>query len=258
MDLGLKDKTIVVTGGGAGIGAAISLTLAEEGAVPVILTRRAPDADFLTRLAALQPAAGWVRADLAQDADCVSAVAEVKAKWGPVYGLVNNAGRNDGVGLEAGPAAFRASLDQNLLHYYSLLHLLQDDIKASRGAVVNIASKTAVTGQGQTSAYVAAKAAQLGLTREWAAALAPWGVRVNAVIPAEVMTPMYAGWLQTFPDPAEQLQIITARIPLGHRMTEAREIAAMTVFALSPRSAHTTGQWLFVDGGYTHLDRALG
>ena len=136
MDLGLKDKTIVVTGGGAGIGAAISLTLAEEGAVPVILTRRAPDADFLTRLVALQPAAGWVQADLAQDADCVRAVAEVKAKWGPVYGLVNNAGRNDGVGLEAGPAAFRASLDQNLLHYYTLLHLLQDDIKASRGAVV--------------------------------------------------------------------------------------------------------------------------
>ncbi|MBC7480153.1 MAG: SDR family oxidoreductase [Pseudorhodobacter sp.] len=257
MDLGLKDKTIVVTGGGAGIGAAISLTLAEEGAVPVILARRAPDPEFLERLTALQPAADWVQTDLAQDADCVSAVAEVKAKWGPVYGLVNNAGRNDGVGLEAGPAAFRASLDQNLLHYYSLLHLLQDDIKASRGAVVNIASKTAVTGQGQTSAYVAAKAAQLGLTREWAAALAPWGVRVNAVIPAEVMTPMYATWLQTFPDPAEQLQTITARIPLGHRMTEAREIAAMTVFALSPRSAHTTGQWLFVDGGYTHLDRAL-
>ncbi|MBC7739188.1 MAG: SDR family oxidoreductase [Candidatus Saccharibacteria bacterium] len=257
MDLGLKDKTIVVTGGGAGIGAAISLTLAEEGAVPIILARRAPDPEFLERLTALQPGADWVLTDLAQDADCVSAVAAVKAKWGPVYGLVNNAGRNDGVGLEAGPAAFRASLDQNLLHYYTLLHLLQDDIKASRGAVVNIASKTAVTGQGQTSAYVAAKAAQLGLTREWAAALAPWGVRVNAVIPAEVMTPMYATWLQTFPDPAEQMQTITARIPLGHRMTEAREIAAMTVFALSPRSAHTTGQWLFVDGGYTHLDRAL-
>jgi len=185
-------------------------------------------------------------------------VAEIRAGWGAVYGLVNNAGTNDGIDLDAGPEAFRASLDQNLLHYYTLVHLLQGDIKAQAGAIVNIASKTAVTGQGRTSAYVAAKAAQLGLTREWAAALAPWGVRVNAVIPAEVMTPMYQSWLQSFADPEAQLSTITARIPLGQRMTEAAEIAATTVFALSPRAAHTTGQWLFVDGGYTHLDRAIG
>ena len=258
MDLDLTDKTVIVTGGGAGIGAAISLTLAEEGAIPVIFARRPPDPAFMARLTALNPRSGWVQADLSLDADCLRAVAEARSRWGRIYGLVNNAGRNDGVGLDAGPAAVRASLDQNLMHYYTLLHLLQDDIKASAGAVVNISSKTAVTGQGQTSAYVAAKAAQLGLTREWAAALAPWGVRVNAVIPAEVMTPMYAEWLKSFPDPHAQLATITARIPLGHRMTTDREIAAAVVFALSPRSAHTTGQWLFVDGGYTHLDRAIG
>ena len=258
MDLALHNKVIVVTGGGSGIGGAISMTLAEEGAVPVILARRPPAPDFLAQLTALSPKAGWVQADLSRDADCARAIAETRAKWGLVYGLVNNAGRNDGVGLEAGPQAFRVSLDQNLLHYYTLLHHLQNDITASVGAIVNISSKTAITGQGQTSAYVAAKAAQLGLTREWAAALAPHGVRVNAVIPAEVMTPMYADWLQTFPDPQAQMDTITARIPLGHRMTTDREIAAMVVFALSPRSAHTTGQWLFVDGGYTHLDRALG
>ncbi len=258
MDLHLQDKPVIVTGGGSGIGGAISLELATEGAIPIILARRAPDPAFLTRLTALSPHATWIKADLSRDQDCTDAVAQARSRHGTIYGLVNNAGRNDGVGLDAGPAAFRASLDQNLLHYYTLLHLLQDDIKASTGAVVNIASKTAVTGQGQTSAYVAAKAAQLGLTREWAAALAPWGVRVNAVIPAEVMTPMYADWLQSFPDPAAQLATITARVPLGHRMTHDHEIAAAVVFALSPRSAHTTGQWLFVDGGYTHLDRAIG
>ena len=258
MDLALHKKVIVVTGGGSGIGGAISMTLAEEGAIPVILARRPPDAGFLAQLTALSPQAGWVQADLSHDEDCARAIAQTRAQWGQVYGLVNNAGRNDGVGLEAGPQAFRASLDQNLLHYYTMLHHLQGDITASRGAVVNISSKTAITGQGQTSAYVAAKAAQLGLTREWAAALAPHGVRVNAVIPAEVMTPMYADWLQSFPDPQAQMDTITARIPLGHRMTTDREIAAMVVFALSPRSAHTTGQWLFVDGGYTHLDRAIG
>jgi L-fucose dehydrogenase len=255
MDLGLQGKRIIVTGGGAGIGAAITMTLAEEGATPVILARRAPEGGFMDQLRTLAPAE-FIQADLALDADCRAAVAQARA-GGPIYGLVNNAGRNDSLGLDATPDAFRASLDQNLLHYYTLVHLLAEDLKAQTGAVVNISSKTAVTGQGQTSAYVAAKAAQLGLTREWAAAFAPFGVRVNAVIPAEVMTPMYAAWLQTFPDPQAQLDKITARIPLGHRMTLDREIASAAVFALSPRSAHTTGQWLFVDGGYTHLDRAL-
>ena len=104
---------------------------------------------------------------------------------------------------------------------------------------------------------MAAKAAQLGLTREWAAAFAADGVRVNAVIPAEVMTPLYARWLQTMEDPEAKLAEITARIPLAGRMTEAKEIAATVVFTLSPRAGHTTGQWLYVDGGYAHLDRAL-
>jgi L-fucose dehydrogenase len=255
MDLGLKGKRIIVTGGGAGIGAAISMTLAEEGATPIVVARRTPEGDFMDRLRAIGPAE-FIQADLAKDDDCFAAMKAAQA-GGRIYGLVNNAGRNDSLGLDTSPDAFRASLDQNLLHYYTLVHLLAEDIKAETGAIVNISSKTAITGQGHTSAYVAAKAAQLGLTREWAAAFAPYGVRVNAVIPAEVMTPMYANWIKTFEDPAAQLDKITARIPLGHRMTLDTEIAAAAVFALSPRSAHTTGQWLYVDGGYTHLDRAL-
>lgn len=254
MELGLQGKVVIVTGGAAGIGGAISELLAAEGAVPVIFARRAPDAEWL---ASLGPKAGWVQVELSDDDQCRAAVDTARTRFGTIYGLVNNAGVNDGVGIEAGPAAFRASLDRNLIHYYTLVHLLAEDIKASAGAIVNISSKTAVTGQGNTSAYVAAKAAQLGLTREWAAAFAPHGVRVNAVIPAEVMTPLYARWIETFEDPAAQLAEITARIPLGQRMTEAAEIAAMSVFALSDKARHLTGQWLFVDGGYTHLDRSL-
>jgi L-fucose dehydrogenase len=258
MDLGLAGKVVIVTGGGAGIGGAISRGLAAEGAVPVIVARREPAADFLQELKVLQPATAFVLADLSKDDDCRRAVAEVRERFGRIDGLVNNAGTNDGVGLEAGPEAFRASLDQNLLHYYTLAHLCLEDLKAAKGGIVNISSKTALTGQGSTSAYVAAKAAQLGLTREWAAALAPFGVRVNAVIPAEVMTPMYRNWLDTFENPAAQEALITARIPLGQRMTTAEEIAATVVFLLSEKAGHTTGQWLFVDGGYVHLDRALG
>ncbi len=257
MDLHLKGKIVVVTGGAAGIGGAISEVLAEEGAVPAVIARREPDAAFMARITARSPHAGWVRADLSVDADCAAAVAEVRRRWGRIDGLVNNAGANDGVGLDQAPAVFRASLERNLIHYFAMAHHCLPDLKAAKGAIVNISSKTAVTGQGGTSAYVAAKAAQLGLTREWAAALARDGVRVNAVIPAEVMTPMYRAWLDSGDDPESRLAAITARIPLGHRMTDAREIADMVAFVLSDRSAHTTGQWLFVDGGYTHLDRAL-
>ena len=254
MDLGLANKVVIVTGGGAGIGAAISEELAREGAIPVIFARRAPDADWLKSLG---ETAAFVQVELSDDDAVRAAVAQTQARFGAVYGLVNNAGVNDGVGIDAGPEAFRKSLDLNLVHGYLLVHLLEADLRASAGAIVNISSKTAVTGQGNTSAYVAAKAAQLGLTREWAAAFARDGVRVNAVIPAEVMTPLYDRWLQTFDDPAAEIAKISARIPLGQRMTEASEIAAMTVFALSARARQLTGQWLFVDGGYTHLDRAL-
>lgn len=258
MDLGLSGKVIIVTGGAAGIGGAITEGLAAEGAVPVIFARRAPDPAFMAAVTAQSPQSGWVQVELSDDAQCAAAVAETRARWGRIDGLVNNAGVNDGVGLDAGPAAFRASLERNLIHYYTLVHLTLDDLKASKGAIVNISSKTALTGQGNTSAYVAAKAAQLGLTREWAAALLPYGIRVNAVLPAEVMTPLYANWLKTYPDPAAKLADITRRIPLGQRMTEAAEIAATVIFALSDKAGHTTGQWLFVDGGYVHLDRAIG
>ena len=257
MDLGLTGKIIIVTGGASGIGAAISEALAQEGAVPVIFARRAPDPALLDRITSANPQAGWVQVELSDDAQCRAAVEATLARWGRIDGLVNNAGANDSIGLEAGPDAFRASLERNLIHYYTLAHLTLPQLKANRGAIVNISSKTAITGQGNTSAYVAAKAAQLGLTREWAAAFAADGVRVNAVLPAEVMTPLYERWIATFDQPDEKLAEITANIPLGNRMTEAAEIASMAVFALSQRALHLTGQWLFVDGGYTHLDRAL-
>lgn len=252
MDLHLKGKVVVVTGGGSGIGAGITEVLAEEGARPVILARRPPDAGWLSRTGA-----DFVPVELSDDEACRAAVEAVRARHGTVHGLVNNAGANDGVGIGAGPRAFRASLDANLVHYYTMVHLLADDLRASRGAIVNISSKTAVTGQGGTSAYVAAKAAELGLTREWAVDFLPHGVRVNAILVAEVMTPLYRRWLESLPDPDGRLRDITARIPLGARMTTAREIADSCAFLLSDRASHTTGQWIFPDGGYTHLDRAI-
>ena len=257
MDLHLNDKVVMVTGGGSGIGAAISLALAREGAIPVILGKNPLDATFMAALAQLQPAYQFIQLELSDDQACRDAVAATAERFKRIDGLVNNAGINDGVGLDAGRHAFVASLERNLIHYYVMAHHCVPHLKASKGAIVNVSSKTAITGQGNTSGYCASKGAQLSLTREWAAALLEFGVRVNAVLPAEVMTPLYQSWLSGFENPQEKLAKIVAKIPLGKRMTTPEEIANMCVFLLSDASSHTTGQWIFVDGGYTHLDRAL-
>jgi L-fucose dehydrogenase len=257
MDLQLKDKVVIVTGGASGIGAAISLTLAQEGAIPVVVGKSPMPTALAAQLAALQPRCQFIQFDLTDDAACCAAVTRTQERFGRIDGLVNNAGINDNVGLEDGRDAFVASLERNLIHYYVMAHYCVPHLKASRGSIVNISSKTALTGQGHTSGYCAAKGAQLSLTREWAAALLDSGVRVNAVIPAEVMTPLYQRWISSFDKPNEKLAGIVKKIPLGQRMTTAEEIARMCVFLLSDVSAHTTGQWVFVDGGYTHLDRAL-
>jgi L-fucose dehydrogenase len=259
VELGLKDKVVVVTGGAKGIGAAIVRSCAEEGAIPVIVDRDAKSgADLQNEVQRETVRSGLVALDLTSCENCAQAIKTVLEKFGRLDALVNNAGRNDKVGLEHGnPAQYVESLNRNLIHYYSMAHYALPHLKRSHGAIVNIGSKTAVTGQGSTSGYASSKGAVMALTREWAAELLPYGIRVNTVIPAEVMTPLYRSWLDTFPDPAEKLKLILTKIPLERRMTTAEEIAAAVVFLLSVKSSHTTGQHLFVDGGYVHLDRAL-
>jgi len=256
MDLQLQDKVILVSGGAKGIGGAISRGLIEEGAIPVIIDPSDTEGKQLVDLA--KGKALHLKKRLFSPADAEGVVQETLSKYGRIDGLVNNAGTNDGVGLEKGsPEAFLQSVEKNVGHYYSLAHYALDALKKSKGTILNISSKTAVTGQGNTSGYVAAKGAQLALTREWAVELLPYHIRVNAIVPAEVYTPMYATWIQSFPNPEEKLDEISRRVPLQNRMTTAEEIANMALFLLSQKASHITGQHIFVDGGYTHLDRAL-
>jgi len=259
MNLNLQDKVIIVTGGAKGIGEGICQILAAERAIPVVIGRN--QADNEATVERLQTGGGKaysVRAELSDPGECANAVADVAAQFGRIDGLVNNAGVNDGVSLQHGSyEAFVASLHKNLVHYYLMAHYALPYLKNAKGAIVNIGSKTAETGQGGTSAYAAANGGRNALTREWAVELLPFSVRVNAVIVAECFTPMYADWIKTLPNPEEKLDQITGKIPLENRMTTAEEIANMVAFLLSERSSHTTGQLIHVDGGYVHLDRAL-
>lgn len=257
MNLGLEHKVAIVTGGAKGIGAAITRGFAAEGAVACIFGRSGAEADQLVQeLRAAGRRADSFVCEMTDEPAVRAAVSAVRAKYGRIDCVVNNAGVNDGVGLRGSVADFRASLEKNIVQCFVLVQAALDDLIATQGTIVNIGTKCSVTGQGGTSGYVASKGAMNSLTREWALDLAKHGIRVNCILPAEVMTPMYERWLASRPDPAASLAAINATIPLGHRMTTAEEIANTAIFVASPRSSHTTGQILVVDGGYVHFDRA--
>ncbi len=259
MNLGIKNKVMIVTGGAKGIGEGIARQIAAEDAIPVIAGRSKEVGDALIQdLKANGHDAMFIEMELAPSENCKKVVDITLQKYGRIDALFNNAGVNDGVGLERGsPEKFLESLNRNLYHYYFMAYYCLPPLKAAKGSIVNVSSKTATTGQGNTSGYAASKGAQLALTREWAVELLPYGIRVNAIVPAEVMTPLYEKWLNTFDNPAKTLSEITKNIPLGNRMTTKEEIASMAVYLASDQASHITGQFLFVDGGYVHLDRAL-
>lgn len=259
MDLQLKDKVIIVTGGAKGIGEGICRVLAAEGAIPVVVGRNLCDNQLVVDSIGSEGGRAFqVVAELSKPEDCKQAIDKVMAEFGRIEGVVNNAGLNDGVGLEDGDyERFISSLHKSLVHYYLIVHYALPALKQSKGAILNISSKTAETGQGHTSGYAAANGGRNALTREWAVELLKYDIRVNAIVVAECWTPQYESWIKTLPNPEEKLREITSRIPLEQRMTTSEEIANTTAFLLSQRSSHTTGQILYVDGGYVHLDRAL-
>lgn len=259
MNLNLNDKIIIVTGGAKGIGLGICKVLASEGAIPVIVGRSEADNEIAVKEIEMEGGKALaVVAELTNPEACKNAVNQVVKMCGRIDGLINNAGVNDGVGLESGDyEKFVASIHKNLVHYYLMAQHVLPELKKTKGAIVNIGSKTADTGQGNTSAYAASNGGRNALTREWAVELLKYGIRVNSVIVAECYTPLYETWINTLENPAQKLKEITAKIPLENRMTTAKEIANMTVFLLSDKSSHTTGQLIYVDGGYTHLDRSL-
>jgi len=259
MDLQLKDKVIVITGGAKGIGRGIAEVFSKEQAIAVIVGRK--EVDNLKVVSAIEETGGQAFqfvAELSNPQDCEAVIKAIIAKFGRIDGLVNNAGVNDGVGLENGNYEdFMASLHKNVVHYYLMAKYALPELIKSKGSIVNITSKTAETGQGNTSAYAAANGGRNALTREWAVELLKYGIRVNAIVVAECWTPAYETWIETLSDAQEKLNEITSKIPLENRMTTAEEIANMTAFLMSNKSSHTTGQIIHVDGGYVHLDRAL-
>lgn len=260
MDLHLKDKVVVVTGAAGvkgSIGETIVQALAEEGAIPVIVCRNDRGFGYEKELQAKGIDALFVKTDLTKPEQIEAAAKAIGDKYGRINALINNVGVNDGAGLEDTIEDFTNSLQLNLVSFFAMTKYCLPLIKKSKGTILNIGSKVALTGQGKTSGYAASKGGILGLTREWAVDLINEGIRVNAIIIAESWTPAYDAWIKSLKNGEEKLQSIIDKIPLENRMTTPQEIADTCLFAISDRSSHTTGQFITVDGGYVHLDRSL-
>ncbi|UXP31981.1 SDR family oxidoreductase [Reichenbachiella agarivorans] len=260
MDLKLKDKVVVITGGAGmkgSIGETILSQLVTEGAIPAIVDRNMRGEAYVKELQDKGVDALFVATDLTIPEQIETAIKKVVDKYGRIDVLINNVGVNDGVSLEAPLEAFMDSLKLNMISYFLMTKHCLPWLKESKGNILNIGSKVGYTGQGGTSGYAASKGGVLALTREWAVDLIQYGIRVNCLIIAESYTPAYEDWIKTLKDGEQKLNSIKEKVPLGNRMTEPFEIANQTLFTISALSSHTTGQHIFVDGGYVHLDRAL-
>ena len=260
MDLGLKNKIVVITGAAGlkgSIGETIVGSIANEGAIPVIICRNDRGYLYEKELNEKGIDSIFIKTDLTDPLQIENSVSRIKEKYGRIDVLINNVGVNDGVNLEASVEDFMHSLKLNLVSFFCMTKHCLPLIKKSKGNILNIGSKVALTGQGNTSGYAAAKGGVLGLTREWAVDLLNDGIRVNAIIVAESWTPAYNHWIKSIPKGDKKLKSILSKIPFEKRMTTPQEIADTCLFTISNKSSHTTGQFIFCDGGYVHLDRSL-
>jgi len=260
MELNLKDKIVVISGA-AGVKGSIGETmlrvLADEGAIPAIIDRNDRGHGYAEDLKAQGIDALFAQTDVTKPDQIEQALKTITDKYGRVDIVINNVGVNDGVGLDGSYEDFLYSLHLNMISYFLIVKHALPYLKATEGNILNIGSKVGLTGQGGTSGYAASKGGVLALTREWAVDLIKYNIRSNAIIIAESWTPAYDTWIKSLDNGQEKLKSIVSKIPLENRMTTPLEIANTAAFIISEKSSHTTGQFVFVDGGYVHLDRAL-
>lgn len=230
---------ILISGGARGIGAAQARLFAARGALVVIGDVLHDEGEALAR--SLGATASFVPLDVTREPDWAAAIAAAQARFGPPAALINNAGiLRLGAVDRLSVDDFRLVMETNVV---GALHGIRAVVPGMRdrggGAIVNIGSAASTTGYANLAAYVSAKHALLGLTRAAALDLAPFNIRVNAVLPGQVRTPMTQGWKET-----------PRLTPMG-RAGEPEEIARTVAFLVSDDSSYTTGAAWVVDGGLT-------
>jgi NAD(P)-dependent dehydrogenase (short-subunit alcohol dehydrogenase family) len=243
-----QGRVVIVTGGARGIGLGCGRVFAREGGRVAILDRDLPAAGAAA--AALGPGHLAIGCDVAVESEVRSAVDAVVAATGRIDCLINNAGIHppDTPLAAMSPAAALEVMRVNFIGTYAMCHHVLPHLQRTRGTIINVSSMTAVLGQRNSAAYAASKGAQLSFTKAVALECAPFGIRVNAILPSNVDTPLMRAWAATLPDPEAALDRIAALQPLG-RMADIEEMGRVCLFLATDESSFITGQGLQVDGG---------
>jgi gluconate 5-dehydrogenase len=244
-EISLEGKRILVTGGATGIGYGIAAELADSGAEVIIAGRR----EDLLKKAAAELKVSWTRLDIADQESIPAAAAELEKRFGPVYGLVNNAGiQNNKEALEYDTAEFRELFNTNVFGTYVLTReLARSMIRRKAGAIVFITSATVYLGMNKNLPYTGTKTALSGMCRGLASELSPLGIRVNSIAPGWIATDLTNKSLERVP---ERRALVERRSMLG-RLGTPQEIGMAAAFLLSDAAAYITAAELKVDGGTT-------
>ena len=251
----LTDRVAVITGGASGIGAATARLFAAEGARVALADLDAATLEATTH--AIADAGGTALAlvaDVTRAADATAGIGRVMAAWGRLDIVVTAAGISvGGTVATIDEALWDRVFATNVKGTYLWLHeALPHMIAAGRGAIVTIASQLAVSSGGNNAAYIASKGAIVSLTRTMAVDHAAQGIRVNALMPGVIDTPMPRRSLQRFADPEATRARWMQRHPLG-RFGRPEEVAKAALYLASDDASFTTGSLLFVDGGWTAM-----
>ena len=242
------DRVVIVTGGARGIGAGCSKVFAEEGGVVAILDRDLSAAqEMASKLGTNHLACAC---DVAVESQIENALQAVIERFGRIDCLINNAGIHppDTPLVKMAPVDALRVIQVNFMSTYSMCYHALEHLKKTRGTIINVSSMTAVLGQRNSTAYAASKGAQLSFTKSLALECAEFGVRVNAILPSNVDTPLMREWASSLADPQAALERIAALQPIG-RMASPEEMGRVCLFLATEDSSFITGQGLQVDGG---------
>jgi len=247
-----QNRTVIVTGGSKGIGAGcVRVFAAEGGHVAIFDIDMASGQALADELNASGPGrAHAFRCDVSQASQIEAALQKTVQVFGRIDCLINNAGVHppatniDDTRLEDLEQLLRV----NFVSTYAAAKFAIPYLRQTRGTIINMSSMTAVLGQNQSSAYAATKGAQLSFTKALAVELGPQGIRVNAVLPSNVDTPLMRDWAATLPDPVSALQRVSDLQVFG-RMAAPEEIGRVCLFLATDDSSFVTGQGIEVEGG---------
>lgn len=247
-----KDKVVIVTGGSKGIGEGCARVFCREGGLVSILSRGAEAGMMLAReLTDIGPGrAIFVSCDVGQHEQLRAAIDETVRQFGRLDCMINNAGQHPpALTIEQTSVEFMDELMRiNYLSTFAGCRYAVPHLRKTKGTIVNISSMTAVLGQEHSTAYCATKGAQVSLTKSLAIELGREGIRVNAILPSNIDTPLMRDWAATLPDPQSALDRVAALQVFG-RMGTIEEMGEIALFLATSESSFLTGQAIEAEGG---------